>query len=59
MEDSRFGSREPSTERPEPLDEDEEGVVTDDEAQLVGRAADPGTGGLSAEEAAVHVTDER
>jgi hypothetical protein len=39
--------------------EDEEDVLTDDEAQLVGRAVDPGTQGVSAEEAAVHVTDER
>lgn len=38
--------------------EDEDGVVTDDEAELVGRAVDPGTGGISAEEVALHVTEE-
>jgi hypothetical protein len=38
--------------------EDEELETIDDEADLVARGTDAGTGGLSAEEAAVHVVDE-
>jgi hypothetical protein len=38
--------------------EDEELAATDDEQDLVARGTDAGTGGLSAEEAAVHVVEE-
>ena len=38
--------------------EDEELEAIDDEKDMVARATDAGTGGLSAEEAAVHVVDE-
>jgi hypothetical protein len=38
--------------------EDEDLLLADDEKDAVGRAVDEGLGGLSAEEAAVHVVDE-
>jgi hypothetical protein len=49
-----YGTTAREQSRPEPLDARLARELPDDESEIVGRASPPETGGLSAEEAAIH-----